>query len=241
MAENSPTDRYALKSVLQRNMELHDQIAAMPGLAPALAFLRRWQSARLRDSHRDLEEDPGYHRAASFFFDDLYGGGSFHQRDEEITRVYSVMVRLLPNSILALVADAVRLQVLTQEFDIGMAEILVPMVAEGFVLSDYQYASVYRKSSDRPGRKEQVRLIGTVGMALDRVARKPLLHGTLKALHWPAKAAGLGDLQRFLEHGFAAFLSMPDARHFVQTLVDREGRFADRLWNGEDDPFERAG
>ena len=46
----------------------------------------------------------------------------------------------------------------------------------------------------------------------------------------PAAAAGLGDLQRFLESGFDTFAAMKGARDFVATVQTRETELAAALF-----------
>ena len=53
----------------------------------------------------------------------------------------------------------------------------------------------------------------------------------LKMMRRPAQAAGLSDLQHFLETGFAAFAELGDARPFLSTISARERRWIDTLFN----------
>ena len=49
-----------------------------------------------------------------------------------------------------------------------------------------------------------------------------LLRGTLRMMRGPAAAAGLAELQHFLEQGFDTFKSMKGAQHFLGTVRQRE-------------------
>jgi hypothetical protein len=44
--------------------------------------------------------------------------------------------------------------------------------------------------------------------------------------------AGLGELQAFLERGFDAFRTMPDASEFLDFVVSREREFSSALFSG---------
>ena len=68
--------------------------------------------------------------------------------------------------------------------------------------------------------------------------RKPIVRGLVRLARAPAHAAGFGLLQEFLERGLVAFETMHGADHFLQTIRARELRAMDRLFAGEDDPFE---
>ena len=87
----------------------------------------------------------------------------------------------------------------------------------------------------RGGR--QIALIGEVGRGLDRYVRAPLVGKTLFVMRMPARAAGLGALQRFLERGVAGFARMRGASEFLQTIDFRERSLMAAIFSGEDAPF----
>ena len=70
-----------------------------------------------------------------------------------------------------------------------------------------------------------------VGAALDLYTRRPLLRHSLKLMRGPAKAAGLGELQRFLESGFDTFKEMQGANAFLRTIAIRERALADAIFD----------
>ena len=59
----------------------------------------------------------------------------------------------------------------------------------------------------------------------------------LKLSRLPAKAAGLGELQLFLERGFGAFAVLDDAQAFLADIRQHESAAMARLFAGEADPF----
>ena len=65
-----------------------------------------------------------------------------------------------------------------------------------------------------------------VGEALDRYTRKPFIGHSLLMMRGPARAAGLRELQRFLETGFKAFSAMGGAQDFLHLIGERERAFA---------------
>jgi hypothetical protein len=64
-----------------------------------------------------------------------------------------------------------------------------------------------------------------------------MLYGTLVLMRGPAKLAGLGSMQRFLERGFNAFRKMKTPRDFVATILRREREILARSYNGDPQPF----
>jgi hypothetical protein len=59
----------------------------------------------------------------------------------------------------------------------------------------------------------------------------------LKLSRGPARAAGLEELQGFLERGYAAFAQLGDARSFIGEIEADERDVSQRLFEGVSDPF----
>ena len=60
----------------------------------------------------------------------------------------------------------------------------------------------------------------------------------LRGMRGPAKAAGCGELQDFLERGFRAFRQMKDSKHFLDAIQGRETQILDRIHRGTARPFD---
>src|SRR5439155_330230 len=69
------------------------------------------------------------------------------------------------------------------------------------------------------------------GDALDALTRNPLVRNSLRMMRSPARAAGLGELQNFLEAGFDAFRAMRGAREFLDDIGRRERALATALFS----------
>ena len=113
---------------LKRARALHEERAASPELAAALDRLALWQSRRLNATYADFARDPRYARAIEFFQTDLYGPGDFSRRDADLARVVPLMVRILPEGVIATISDAMELSALSRELDRALLEKL-PMPA----------------------------------------------------------------------------------------------------------------
>ena len=217
---------------LQRARALHEQRAASPALAAALDRLAQWQSRRLNGTYADLARDPRYAAAIAFFGTDLYGPGDFSRRDADLARVVPLMSKVLPEGVLATIAGAMELSVLSHELDRALLERLSPET-----LSVVSYCEAYREQDERRSRERQIALIVTVGHALDRYVGKPLVRSALAAMRQPARLAGFGALQDLLERGFAAFRRMDGAAEFLATVETRETALMNAIFAGDSDPF----
>ena len=238
--ESSDLDRAtcsaALAAFIAEVAELRRGALADPELGRRRLVLREWQVSRLARTHADLLGSDRYRQAASFFLSDLYSPKDCGERDVELERILPLMNSMLPLSGLRALLLAIEVDALSERFDVAMVHVLGEQL-DGPRLKQEAYAAAYRKVGDRPGREMQVRLIGETGEALDAFAHKPFVRMALKMMHGPAKLAGLGELQVFLERGFDAFRTMRDAGEFLELIVSRERAFSDALFAGNDLPF----
>jgi hypothetical protein len=205
---------------------------AKEGTPSRLAEVKAWQAARLARTYADLDADPRYGRATTFFLNDLYGTKDFSSRDDALLRIYPVLVRTLPDSAVESAALAIEVDALSEDLDRRLAA----RVGDG-PLDEATYARAYRESSTREERLRQIELVDEVGRQLDRLVVKPLVFATLKLMRRPARLAGMEDLQSFLERGFEAFRHMGGAEYFLATIGAREKAILNRLFSGHPSPF----
>ena len=205
------------------------------GLPPRLKELKAFQSGRLAETYADLAGQPRYAAATRFFLDDLYGPKDFSARDEAMIRIVPTMSKLLPHSAVETAAFAIELEALSEALDQRLAKAL-PAGA----IDPAAYAKAYRETSTPAERERQLELALAVGERLDALVKKPRVVRTLKLMRRPAAAAGLADLQNFLERGFEAFRAMKGAGEFLATIDARERAILKRLFSGAASPFSAA-
>ncbi len=224
---------------LVRNHELACAISK-PGF-PMAAFqmLQNWQRERLSRTYEDFLGRDSDAPACRFFLDELYGGMNFRERDQEVARVEPIMSRMLPRKPLRMVADALRLEAISLEFDMEMAALLQRRGTDH--LETATYAETYRECGRRPDREDQILLIRKLGHELERLVKMPLLVHLLTMMRGPARAAGFGLLQAFLENGLSSFRRLGDAAFFVESIYQREWQAMERLFSGHESPFDPAG
>jgi hypothetical protein len=226
-----------LERRLAAHQALHDPVREPRNGLRWVPELRRWQAARLRLSFAHFLADPSRRPAAEFFLDDVYGDRDFTRRDADIARVLPMMQRLLPEKLLATVADAIELGALTQALDLRMAESLQALAPRRRKLDESLYAEAYREVGLPRLRAHQIDLIRRVGGGFGRALKLPGVAALLAFSRGPARFAGLSELQGFLERGVAAFEELGDAEAFVAEIERAERKASKRLFAGEPDPF----
>ncbi|MBI5720485.1 MAG: hypothetical protein HZC37_22645 [Burkholderiales bacterium] len=207
--------------------------AADPALRARVTALKHYQQQRLRHTYADLLASPRYRQAALFFLEELYGPEEFVQRDAQFARIAPAIARLFPGEVVATVAVLSQLHALSEALDTLMALALAGAAGLDAPLDAEAYGRAWRTVGQVAERERQIALLLQVGQALDRHTRSRLLRASLHVMRTPARAAGLGALQRFLEAGFDAFGAMGGAKEFLQTIAERERRLAAALFAGE--------
>lgn len=205
-----------------------------------LPELRSWQSARLKRSFARFLDDPQRRPSAEFFLGDIYSDRDFSKRDSDIARVLPMMQTLLPKRLLGTVADAIELGALTHALDLRMAQTLTTLAPRRRRLDETLYAQAYRAVGLPRLRGRQIDLIRAVGSGFGRALNMTGVAALLAFSRGPARAAGLTELQGFLERGYAAFESLNDAEAFVTEIERDERESARRLFAGESGPFDNA-
>jgi hypothetical protein len=196
-----------------------DLLAGDAQAAAKREALRVWQAARLARTHDDLLQSPRYKNTAAFFLTDIYGPKDLSRHEQAVRRIMPLMTTVLPVAGLETVADAFELNALSESLDAAM---LIALGGKVFNLTDADYAQAYRAVDQRADRERQIELIMHLGQSLDRLTRKPFIGATLTMMRGPAAAAGLGDLQDFLERGYTVFRKMHGADEFLERIASRE-------------------
>ena len=232
-----PPDRESCATAIRHHLAtartLRQTVVLDPAAQAARCALRAWQAGRLSQTHADLLNSPRCGNAARFFLTDLYGPKDFSERDNEVERILPLLCTLLPPSGLEAIALAIEVDALTERLDAALINALKDQT-----LDARTYAFAYRTSSLRAERERQLDLIGRTGRTLRRVAGTPFIGALLRMMRGPAHAAGLGELQAFLERGLAAFRAMgPEAEQFLATIKHRESALIERIYRGDTDPF----
>lgn len=210
-------------SHLQHAEELHHKTQSL-GLVNELRVLQNWQTKRLLITHQDFWESKRFRPAMEFFIDELYGPKDFSQRDQEIARVVPKMAKLLPKQALQSLEAALRLNSLSHDMDLKLAENLA-----GLPINRTNYADAYRKCDNRAQREQQIELLQGLGADLADVVKIKGISTLLMLSRKPARVAGVESLHSFLERGYKAFKQLGNVDDFIQPIVSRERQIMEGL------------
>jgi hypothetical protein len=223
----NPSLTEAIEHSLQRSRRCEAQVARDAALNSRIKALRGWQAQRLAMTYADLRRDPRYRPAVEFFLQELYGPQDFGARERAFERAWRRLRRTLPPMLLEVLAAVAELQALTAELDLAVA-LRLPVTQ----ITAARYLAAYRAAGNADQRTRQIDLILEIGRHLVDAVALPWVDWALRAAHWPAHALGFAPLQRFLEHGYAAFRALGDANTFLAAIAERERCLMQALLQG---------
>ena len=202
----------SLQAIEHMNLLITEQ-----GLTDAIRKLQTWQTNRLLVTHDDLWNSERFKPAMQFFVDELYGPRDFSQRDIEMARAVPTMTKIIPNKGLISLQTALRLNCLSLELDIALAQKL-----GSEVINRSRYFDCYRYSSNQSQREEQIQLLEHLSIDLPKVVKIPGISVILMLSRKPAKIAGVESLHTFLEKGFNSFKKIGHVHDFIDPVISRE-------------------
>ncbi len=231
MSRRADREGDAAAGALRRITRIRSELAADPRLEERVAAVRRFQSVRLHAAYADLAKQPRYRAAAEFFLSDLYCVDDPLERDQQLATAWPRLRRWLPAHAVDVLTRALELHLLTMELDLLLARQL-----KSAVLDETCYCSAYLAAGEVAKRRRQLKLILEIGAELDELASHPMIGVLLRVAHRPAHAAGLGELQDFIERGYGAFRAMHGAGEFLDIVARRERAQMTRLLSGGRQP-----
>jgi hypothetical protein len=204
-----------------------------PALGQRVTAIKAYQHSRFERTYADLLRQPRYTAAARFFLEELYGPHDFTRRDAQFARVVPGLVRMFPRELVGTVRTLGELHALSEQLDTTMAR-----KVDALPIGPVTYTAAWKTASPEADRYRQIDLMLAVARALDRYTHNPLLRHSLRLMRGPARLAGLGELQTFLELGFDTFRGMRGADEFLATITARERNLAAVLFG--DDSVAKA-
>lgn len=215
----------------QRSNELHFQYARDSRLREIYQAFIDWQLDYLLQYFEDMQARPDQAAAVAFIISDL-AGVEISQRDQEFAKVVPMMVRLLPKNVLASAAAAMRLNASVLENNLAICQAIDAAHLLSGKVREREYAEACRCVTSYEECMELVGLTVELGHELQHAIEIPMIGATLKAMRGPARLAGIGALQSFLETGFRTFAALENVDQFLSEIEQRMERIFRRIYRG---------
>jgi hypothetical protein len=229
----SPSAR--IRHALDEVAALRVSLAADAKLQAASHAVKVFQARRFAGTYADLLQNPTYSAAATFFLDELYGLKDFASRDKQFSRIAATIERSFPASVAEIASSLAELHAMTETLDYHMASAWSHLQTSEASLSQ-RYVLAWRNVGQFDLRSSQLSSVIFLGRHLEQLTRMRGLKMMLRIMRAPAAAAGLVQLQRFLETGFDTFWQMcrsPGACDaFLGVIEARESELISLLGSG---------
>lgn len=189
-----------------------------PALAQAVLEVKALQSRRFTGTYADLMADPQVQPATHFFLDELYSPSDFSDRDDQFGRIAGTLQTVFPKPVVQTAVSLALLHAQTEELDHAMGHAWLDLASAPSEAT--RYTGAWRTVGEHAARQQQLASVIAIGQDLTRLTRMPGLRTLLHMMRRPARAAGLGALQHFLESGFDTFGELSRQRGAVERFLD---------------------
>ena len=209
-----------LREYTDRSNALHEDYLGNPDLLLQYERFVVWQLDYMLPFYEGLRASDDTAAAVDFVVSDLTGIG-VSQRDHDIARIVPIMSKMLPDKALRTVVSAMRLNAGVLDINLSICRALYKERPVSADVSEADYCAACRQASSLDECLELVHVIEDIGHSLDHVIRIPMIGLTLKAMRRPARVAGFGALQTFLEKGYTTFVALEDVDQFLHDIALR--------------------
>ena len=226
-----------IRDAVKKVEQLRQSAASTTELSQAVSDINAFQARRFNGTYFDLMQTEQYKPATLFFLEELYSEKDYSDRDAQFSRIASTLDRLFPKQVVQTAVVLAQLHSLTEDLDLAMAQQWL-MTADSEPSS--RYVATWNAVGRRADRMAQLNGALAVGQELVVLTRTPGLRMALKMMRRPAKLAGMGALQHFLELGFDTFAAMGNKSaksqsegtdFFLSTIKKRESALIDQLFD----------
>ena len=209
-----------LRKYTDRSNSIHQEYLGDPKALQRYECFVTWQLDYMLPFYENLKSSADRAAAVDFVVSDLTGI-SISERDQELARVVPVMSRMLPAKALGALATAMELNARVLGVNLSICRELYQEISIDTEITAASYCSACRRASQLEECLELVHLTAEIGRSLDDVIRIPMMGLMLRAMRTPARLAGFGVLQVFLETGYKTFNALEDVDRFLEDMTAR--------------------
>ena len=219
----STTHTQSIRTALHDVALLRAQVHADAAWRDAVLAVKRFQCARFARAYAHMASDARKGPALAFFLNDLYAARDFSERDGQFSRIAGAIERVFPAEVAQTAWALADVHALSERLDAALARAWLNL---GLAQLDAAgYLQAWRTVGEPENRERQLQTVLNLGHQLDAHTHKRGLRTLLRMMRGPAAAAGLSELQGFLEHGFDTFKGLGGAAAFLAEIETNEAIF----------------
>jgi len=191
--------------------------------------VQAWQRDRLRNTHRQMFEQPKNKPMANYFLNKLYGGAEFGLLAKQLERILpktKKIEKLAKESALQAGGLAIQASILAIELDMHLAQWLLK---EDLPVNDDNMLAAYRAVDEADKRRTQIRNLKEVCYRTDKDLNSFMLRKAFALAKSTAYRRNYQPLYDFIEAGFEAMKPLKSVGTFIDPFCERELALIERV------------
>lgn len=212
-----------------------------PALKKRLHEAQAWLKARIQQTHHALFSQPENQLMAQYFLNRLYGGPEFDELAKQIERLLKYAhkaEKIIPDNAIQTGLKSVGLAVLAMQLDEQVAAQLLKDFPADQPIDDEMMRLTLIKLDQAAARYQQLELLDTLGISLDKYMRSFMMHTAFKMCKGVAQKYHFELMYDFIGEGFVAMKPMKSAAEFIRQFTDKERHIVENVHAGKPDPFK---
>ena len=200
-------------------------------LRAKLNDVQEWQRSRLRETHKQLFEQPKNKPMANYFLTKLYGGEEFELLAKQLERILpkaKKLERLAKESALETGSMAVQASILAIELDMHLAQWLIK---QDLAVNEENMLAAYRAVDEAGARRTQINNLKDVCYRTDKYLNSFMLRKAFSLAKSTAYNRGFQPLYDFIDAGFEALRPLKSVGSFIEPFCERELKIIDQVHN----------
>ena len=194
-----------------------------------LKEVQGWQQVRIRQTHRELFEQPKNQLMADYFLTQLYGGDEFKILAEQLARILpkaKKLERLAKESALEAGSMGIQAAILAIELDLHLAQWLL---AQNLPVNEENMLAAYRAIDEEKERRVQIANLKEVCYRTDKHLNSFMLKKAFALAKGTAYRYNFQPLYDFIDTGFKAMKPLKSVSDFIEPFCKRELLIIDQV------------
>lgn len=196
-------------------------------LRQRLQQVQAWQKMRMQHTHQAHFSAKNNQLMADYFLNRLYGGTDFDALAQQIERLMGYAhkaEKMIPENAIKTGTLGITLAILAVRLDEEVAQQLLQDYPADSHITDEMMRLTYLKLNQEQDRLQQLTLLDTLGLSLDKYMRSFIIYTAFKMCKGAAQKYHFEVMYEFMQDGFIAMKPLKSAEQFVThfTAIERD-------------------
>ena len=205
-----------------------------------LKQVQAWQKYRMQRTHHTHFSIKNNQLMADYFLNRLYGGTDFDALAQQIERLMGYAhkaEKMIPENAIKTGTLGITLAILAVRLDEDVAQQLLKDYPTDTPITDEMMRLTYLKLDQQQDRLQQLSLLDTLGLSLDKYMRSFIIYTAFKMCKGAAQKYHFEVMYEFMQDGFIAMKPLKSAEQFVKHFTAVERDIIAKVHAGDLTPF----